>query len=98
MRDLDGFVIVTFLSSISDKLRPCVTKEAVPGCPVVLNSSLRLRTGVLVGVDVVPSAEQFRPVVLSALADGQPRQVREIYRLAADGVGLSEAARDQRTP
>lgn len=49
-------------------------------------------------LEVVPSAEQFRPVVLSVLADGQPRQVREIYQLAADRVGLSETARDQRTP
>lgn len=49
-------------------------------------------------VDVVPSAEQFRPVVLSVLVDGKARQVREIYQLAADRVGLSQAAREQRTP
>ena len=49
-------------------------------------------------VDVVPSAEQFRPVVLSVLVDGKARQVREIYQLAADQVGLSQAAREQRTP
>lgn len=54
--------------------------------------------GVLVSVDVVPSAEQFRPVVLAVLVDGKPRQVREIYQLAADCVSLSATAREQRTP
>lgn len=45
--------------------------------------------------DLVPTIDEFRPVVLRVLADGVPRRSSEIRELAADAAGLSEAARSQ---
>ena len=47
-------------------------------------------------VDNTPTIDQFRPVVLRVLSDGQERSIREIYQLAADYLRLSEGVRAER--
>ncbi|MDO5726478.1 MAG: restriction endonuclease [Bowdeniella nasicola] len=44
----------------------------------------------------MPTKDEFRPIILRVLADGQPRSRQEIYRVVADEAGLSPAARSER--
>ncbi|WP_288783927.1 hypothetical protein [uncultured Cutibacterium sp.] len=39
--------------------------------------------------DLTPTIDQFRPVVLRVLADGQTRRVRDVCELVADHMGLT---------
>lgn len=48
------------------------------------------------GTNNTPTIDEFRPVVLRVMADGQERAVREVCELAASLVGLSDAAREER--
>lgn len=43
--------------------------------------------------DNTPTIDQFRPVVLRVLADGQVQNVRDIYELVADDMELTEEVR-----
>lgn len=49
-------------------------------------------------LDTVPTSDEFRPVVLRILSDGEMRSRRHIYTAAADYVNLSPEAREQRIP
>ena len=50
------------------------------------------------GVDLVPTIDDFRPVVLRVLVDGKARALGEVCELASTQAGLSQEARDQRLP
>lgn len=43
--------------------------------------------------DLTPTIDQFRPVVLRVLADGQTRRVRDVCELVADHMGLTAEVR-----
>ncbi|MCI6557704.1 MULTISPECIES: restriction endonuclease [Schaalia] len=45
------------------------------------------------GVDLTPTIDEFRPVVLRVLADGQIHRVRDICELVANHMGLSAEVR-----
>lgn len=49
-------------------------------------------------IDNTPTIDQFRPVVLRVLSDGQERAIREVCELVADHLKLSEAVRAERIP
>lgn len=46
--------------------------------------------------DNTPTIDQFRPVVLAVLADGETRGFRELCDLVADAAGLTEETRNER--
>ena len=48
------------------------------------------------GTDNTPTIDQFRPVVLAVLADGETRGFRELCDLVADAAGLTEETRNER--
>ena len=48
------------------------------------------------GTDNPPTIDQFRPVVLAVLADGETRGFRELCDLVADAAGLTEETRNER--
>ena len=48
--------------------------------------------------DNIPTIDEFRPVVLRVLQDGQVRHVREICELVADSMRLSEQVREELIP
>lgn len=49
-------------------------------------------------IDNTPAIEEFRPVVLRVLQDGRVRHVREIWKLVADSMELSEQVREELIP
>ena len=49
-------------------------------------------------IDKTPTIDEFRPVVLRVLQDGQVRHVREICELVADSMGLSKQLREELIP
>ena len=48
------------------------------------------------GTDNTPTIDQFRPVVLAVLADGETRGFSELCDLVADAAGLTEETRNER--
>lgn len=48
--------------------------------------------------ELMPTLDQFRPAVLSALSDNQERTLRELCMLVAEKVGLSQELKDERIP
>lgn len=46
--------------------------------------------------DNTPTIDQFRPVVLQVLADGEERHIRKICELVANQMQLSEQVRNER--
>lgn len=49
-------------------------------------------------IDNTPAIDEFRPVVLRVLQDGRVRHVREICKLVADSMELSEQVREELIP
>lgn len=56
------------------------------------------QVGVKMSIESTPTIDEFRPVVLRVLQDGQVRHVREICELVADSMGLSEQVRQEQIP
>ena len=56
------------------------------------------QVGEEMSIENTPTIDEFRPVVLRVLQDGQVRHVREICKLVADSMGLSEQLREELIP
>lgn len=56
------------------------------------------QVGVKMSIDNTPTIDEFRPVVLRVLQDGQVRHVREICELVAESMGLSAQVCQEQIP
>lgn len=78
--------------------------------PLALSTPIRLSVGNLkpkvdlcegemaVTENLMPTSDEFRPLVLRVLSDGQARNFRELCALTADLAGLTEEGRAEQLP